>query len=87
MYNDPSCKPWNSRRWCPAGFAKRDAFIESLAKNSGPSSTNTKRPRVSESDGVAVATDGSGSSTPLKSQTISDRDVEKHDGVEERRRV
>jgi len=24
MYNDPSCKPWTSRKWCPPGYASRN---------------------------------------------------------------
>jgi len=23
MYNDPSCKPWTSRSWAPAGYTSR----------------------------------------------------------------
>jgi len=23
MYNDPNCKPWTSRKWCPPGYTSR----------------------------------------------------------------
>ncbi|KAI0264923.1 general substrate transporter [Gloeopeniophorella convolvens] len=28
MYNDPNCKPWNSRSWAPPGYANRRDLIE-----------------------------------------------------------
>ena len=27
MYNDPNCKPWNSRTWVPEGFSSRDDIV------------------------------------------------------------
>ena len=27
MYNDPNCKPWNSRTWAPEGFSSRDDIV------------------------------------------------------------
>jgi len=28
MYSDPTCKPWTSRTWAPAGFANRQDLVE-----------------------------------------------------------
>ncbi|EEB89517.1 hypothetical protein MPER_12373, partial [Moniliophthora perniciosa FA553] len=28
MYNDPECKPWNSRSWAPEGYANRNELVE-----------------------------------------------------------
>ena len=28
MYNDPTCKPWTSRRWAPPGYENRGDLIE-----------------------------------------------------------
>ncbi len=28
MYNDPSCKPWTSRKWAPPGYKDRNDLIE-----------------------------------------------------------
>ncbi|GLB42869.1 putative major facilitator superfamily, sugar transporter (TC 2.A.1.1) family protein [Lyophyllum shimeji] len=28
MYNDPNCKPWNSRRWAPPGYASRYDLVQ-----------------------------------------------------------
>ncbi|KAL1739959.1 general substrate transporter [Schizophyllum fasciatum] len=28
MYNDPTCKPWTSRTWAPAGYADRKDLVE-----------------------------------------------------------
>ena len=28
MYCDPACKPWNSARWAPEGFADRADIVE-----------------------------------------------------------
>ena len=28
MYCDPNCKPWNSARWAPEGFASREDLVE-----------------------------------------------------------
>ncbi|TFK67311.1 general substrate transporter [Pluteus cervinus] len=34
MYNDPQCKPWTSRRWCPPGYTNREEFLETMSKKS-----------------------------------------------------
>ena len=26
MYQDPTCKPWNSRQWAPEGYSTRDEY-------------------------------------------------------------
>lgn len=26
MYQDPACKPWNSRQWAPEGYSSREEF-------------------------------------------------------------
>lgn len=26
MYQDATCKPWNSRQWAPGGYATREEF-------------------------------------------------------------
>ena len=28
MYNDPNCKPWNSRSWAPPGYSNRRDLVE-----------------------------------------------------------
>ena len=28
MYNDPTCKPWTSRTWAPAGYSSRYDLVE-----------------------------------------------------------
>lgn len=28
MYNDPACKPWNSRQWAPPGYENRTDLVE-----------------------------------------------------------
>lgn len=28
MYNDPTCKPWTSHRWVPAGYESRYAVAQ-----------------------------------------------------------
>ncbi|GAA5840759.1 hypothetical protein JCM11251_001691 [Rhodosporidiobolus azoricus] len=30
MYNDPNCKPWNSRRWVPPGHESRNDYVQGI---------------------------------------------------------
>lgn len=52
MYNDPTCKPWNSKSWAPEGYASR-ADVHKDNKNSkskGPQIESTAEAGFAPSD-------------------------------------
>ncbi|KAF9026628.1 general substrate transporter [Hymenopellis radicata] len=52
MYNDPSCKPWTSRKWAPPGYKDRDDLIEQTraAESGKPMAHESRTEHVSTSE-------------------------------------